>query len=102
MTHDELIQKAIEQPRANKFPPEMLLDPRICEAAVVYFKIRPHSNCMLTLDSKTGEQIGAYFTTDPLLREHYDHCQLPKEADELVREVHSGRLGSSEHSVTSR
>ena len=92
MTHDELIQKAIEHLKANKVTEEMLSDPQVREAAVLYFKIRPHSNCKLTLDSKTGEQIDAYFTPDPLLREYMDHCRLPKETDELVREVHSGKL----------
>lgn len=92
MTHDELIQKAVEQLKSNKLTRDMLADPQVRDAVVVYFKIRPHSNCMLTLDSKTGEQINAYFTPDPLLLEYYDHCRLPKEAEELVRAVHSGRM----------
>jgi hypothetical protein len=92
MTDDELIQKAIEHLKPNKVTEEMLSDPQVREAAVVYFKIRPHLNCMLTLDSGTGEQISKYFTPDPLLREYMDHCRRPKEAEELVRAAQIGQL----------
>jgi hypothetical protein len=90
MTHDELIQKAIEQLKDNKVTKEMLESPHVRDAAVVYFKIRPHSNCMLVLDSQTGEQITGHFSSDPLLREYMSHCRLPKEADDLAKEIHNG------------
>ncbi len=45
---------------------------------------------MLVLDSQTGEQITASFTSDPLLREYMSHCLLPKEADGLAKEIQNG------------
>jgi hypothetical protein len=90
MTHDKLIQKAIEQLKDNKVTKEMLESPHVRDAAVVYFKIRPHSNCLLVLDSQTGEQITAHFTSDPLLKEYMSHCRLPKEAHDLAKEIHNG------------
>ncbi len=74
MTHEELIQIAIEQLKDNKVTREMIADPIVRDAAVVYFKIKPHANLKLTLDSKTGEQIEYLYTQDTLLPEYYDHC----------------------------
>ena len=90
MTHEELVQSAIEQLKRNKVTPDMIESPHVRDAAVVYFKIRPHSNCMLVLDSQTGEQITGHFSNDPLLLEYVSHCRLPKEADALAKEVHNG------------
>ena len=92
MTRDELIQRAMEQLKGNNVTCGMLADPQVRDAAVVYFKIRPHSNCMLILDSQTGDRISGHFTTNPLLREYVDHCRLPMEADEIAKAVHSGDM----------
>jgi hypothetical protein len=76
MTHEELIEKAIEQLKNNKVTKDMLESPHVRDAAVVYFKIRPSSNCMLVLDRQTGERITAHFGSDPLLKEYMSHCHV--------------------------
>lgn len=74
MSHEELIQTAIKQLKENnKLQEHMLESPRVRDAAVVYFKIRPDSNVMLVLDSQTGEGITAHFSPDPFLIEHMRH-----------------------------
>ncbi len=72
MTHEELVQKAIEQLKENnKIPSNVLESPHVRDAAVVYFKFRrSDTNCMLVLDSQTGELITAHFGPEPLLREY--------------------------------
>jgi len=45
---------------------------------------------MLVLDSQTGEQIIAHFGNGPFLKEYMSHCRLPKEADDLAKEIHNG------------
>jgi hypothetical protein len=77
MTHEELVQKAIEQLKNNKVTQDMLESPHVRDATVIYFKIRPNSNCMLVLDSQTGEQITAQFGNDPFLKEYMSHCHVP-------------------------
>ena len=73
MTHNALIQQAIGQLAENKVGKDMLEDPHIRDAAVVYFKIRPDSNCMVVLDSRSGEQISAQFSDKPFLKEYMNH-----------------------------
>ena len=91
VTHEELIQIAIGRLAArNKVAQDKLADPQVRDAAVVYFKIRPHSNCMLVLDSQTGEQITAHFGPDPFLQKYMSHCLLPKEAEKLAKEIRNG------------
>jgi hypothetical protein len=75
MTHDELIRRAIEQLKENKVTSAMLESPHVRDAAVVYFKIRPDSNCMLVLDSQTGEKIVGYFSNEPFIPEYMSHCR---------------------------
>ena len=92
MTHDEIIQKAIEHLKENKVTKEMLDSPRVRERTVafVWFKISEHSNCRLMLDSQTGELLSREFSSDPFLEEYISHCRLPGEAHNLAREIHEG------------
>jgi hypothetical protein len=92
MTHDEIIQKAIEHLKENKVTKEMLDSPRVRERTVafVWFKISGHSNCRLMLDSQTGELLGRQFSSDPFLEEYMSHCLLPLEAHRLASEIHEG------------
>jgi hypothetical protein len=90
MTHEELIQRAIEHLKENKVTKETLSSPRVREVKVafIWFKIRDHSNCRLMLD--TGELLGREFSTEPLLHEYFYHCRLPREAHMLAREIQNG------------
>jgi len=74
MTNEQLIERAIEQLKDNKVRKDMLESPRVRPAAVVYFKIHPNQNVMLVLDKESGEQITAYFGSDPFLKEYMSHC----------------------------
>ncbi len=75
MTHNELIQKAIEHLKNNKVEKDMLESPLVHDATVVYFKIKSktgsYSYVMMLLDSQTGEQLNANFGPRPFLRRSY-------------------------------
>lgn len=78
MTHEELVDEAIEQLKKNNISKDMLGNPVVRDAAVVYFTIqadstsKPDSNGALVLDIQTGEQISARFSSDPLLKEYVE------------------------------
>ena len=95
MTHDELIQKAIEHLKRNKVTKEMLDSPRVRERTVafVWFKISGHSNCRLMLDSQTGELLSSEFSRYAFSEDHVSHCYLPKEASGLAGEIRDGLWG---------
>jgi hypothetical protein len=95
MTHDELIQKAIEHLKSNKVTKEMLESPRVLERTVAFvlFKISGHSNCRLLLDSQTGELLSSEFSQDAFSEDYKSHCSLPKEASRLAGEIQEGLWG---------
>jgi hypothetical protein len=59
MTHDELIQKAVAEAKANGIT-EQLVNPRVREAALVYFDTRqPDGTYEVIVDLHSGAFISA-------------------------------------------
>src|ERR1039458_10843437 len=99
MTHDEIIQKAIEHLKENKVTKEMLDSPHVRERTVAFvlFKISGHSNCRLMLDSQTGELLSSEFSRYAFSEDYVSHCYLPKEASGLAGEIQNGLWGRFPH-----
>jgi hypothetical protein len=60
MTNEEIIAKAWEHAKVIGMRHELLHDPSVRDAAIVYFQTqKPDEKVEMVLDSKTGEFIGA-------------------------------------------
>ena len=91
MTDAELIQVAIrhfEKCGTNK---RMLDSPYVRETAIVYFKNKPRGNCMVTIDTKTGEIVGAMWTMSEALHPEYEpHIRLYNTACSIAKQSREG------------